>query len=165
MVWSTYTSRIKRGWSHERAIGAPVPKSTSPSGKAGYRKLVPTLALTIHLAEGGSGPVGKRVTIKALAWAEYLETHALRAYGAVTVAESTAAREIVRRVRRTDLPREFSARSVYRSGWAKLTDRKTVQDALDLLADLDWVSSREIRHHTGGRPSTIYEFNPRGLDS
>jgi len=35
MVWSTYTSRIKRGWSHERAIGAPVPKSTSPSGKAG----------------------------------------------------------------------------------------------------------------------------------
>jgi len=49
---------------------------------AKYRKLVPALALICHLADGQTGPVSLDAVKKAIAWAAYLETHALRCYGA-----------------------------------------------------------------------------------
>lgn len=39
---------------------------------------------------GASGPVGGRATLQALAWTEYLETHARRAYASVASPELTA---------------------------------------------------------------------------
>jgi len=128
---------------------------------AKYRKLVPALALVLHLAGGGSGPVSERATLQALAWAEYLETHAFRAYASVTMPEVGAAKAIIARIRKGDLPRAFSSRDVWRPGWAMLSDREQVADALGLLVELDWlaVSKRE----TPGRPGTVYEANPRGL--
>jgi len=58
---------------------------------AKYRKLIPGLALILHLAEGGRGPVTEQAVLKALAWAEYLESHALRAYGSVSQPETAVA--------------------------------------------------------------------------
>src|SRR5215467_10270694 len=55
---------------------------------AKYRKLVPALALIDHLAEGGNGGVGKEALLRALAMAEYLETHARRIYGATRRSDS-----------------------------------------------------------------------------
>jgi len=43
---------------------------------AKYRKLVPSLALINHLADGGDGPVSHRALLKALAAAHYFESHA-----------------------------------------------------------------------------------------
>lgn len=43
-----------------------------------YRKLVPALSLIFHLIDGGTGAVKLPATMRALAWAEYLEGHALR---------------------------------------------------------------------------------------
>jgi hypothetical protein len=48
---------------------------------AKYRKLVPALALIDHLVKGGAGDVGKESLLRALAMAEYLETHAARLRG------------------------------------------------------------------------------------
>jgi putative DNA primase/helicase len=126
-----------------------------------YRKLVPGLALILHLADNGVGPVSEQATLKALAWAEYLESHAIRAYASVTTPEATTAKAILRRIRKGDLPQSFSSRDVWRPGWAQLTDRGQVRDALRLLVDLDWLG--ETRGQTGGRPSTVYTVNPRGV--
>jgi putative DNA primase/helicase len=128
---------------------------------AKYRKLVPSLALTLHLASNGTGPVSERATLQALAWAEYLETHARRAYGSVSMPEVATAKAILSRIRKGDLKREFSSRDVWRPGWAMLTDSEQVADALRLLVDFDWLTTT-TRTDTGGRPATIYSVNPRG---
>lgn len=128
---------------------------------AKYRKLVPGLALVLHLAGGGTGPVSERATLQALAWAEYLETHAHRAYASVTMPEVGAAKAILSRIRKGDLPRTFASWQVWRPGWAQLTDRGQVADALGLLLELDWLSA--TKSETRGRPGTVYEVNPRGL--
>jgi len=128
---------------------------------AKYRKLVPGLALILHLAGGGTGPVSEQATLQALAWAEYLETHAHRAYASVTGPELSAAKAIIQRLRKGDLAKAFSSRDVWRPGWAMLSDREQVADALRLLVELDWLGM--TRQETGGRTATIYTANPRGF--
>jgi len=121
-----------------------------------YRKLVPSLALLIHLADGGKGPVALHPTLQALAWADYLETHARRAYGAVFQPEVAAAKAILHRIKKEDLPATFKARDVYRSGWAGLSERQAVMDALTLLVDHGYLA--EEQEQTGGRPTTVYQL-------
>jgi hypothetical protein len=70
---------------------------------AKYRKLIPALALIIHLANFGRGPVTKKAMLKAVKWGKYLESHALRAYGAITHPEVVAAKAILARIRKGDL--------------------------------------------------------------
>ena len=120
-----------------------------------YRKLVPALALLIYLADDGRGEIGEDATLKALAWAEYLETHANRVYGAVTQAEVAAAKAILRRIERGDLQAPFTTRDVWRPGWAGLSDRALVGRALELLADYGHLTV-EVDRETGGRPATRY---------
>ena len=120
-----------------------------------YRKLVPALALLIYLADDGRGEIGEDATLKALAWAEYLETHAHRVYGAVTQAEVAAAKAILRRIERGDLQAPFTTRDVWRPGWAGLSDRALVGRALELLADYGHLTV-EVDRETGGRPATRY---------
>jgi putative DNA primase/helicase len=128
---------------------------------AKYRKLVPGLALILHLSNGGTGSVSERATLQALAWAEFLESHAARAYASVTMADVSAAKAVLARLRKGDLLRTFSSWQVWRPGWAMLSDRDQVAAALRLLVDLGWLSMS--RRDTGGRPSTVYEVNPRGM--
>ncbi|SMF95163.1 putative DNA primase/helicase [Methylomagnum ishizawai] len=126
-----------------------------------YRKLVPSLALALHLADNRTGPVDHAATLQALAWAEYLETHAQRAYASVATPEVSAAKAILQRIRKGDLPGTFASWEVWRPGWALLSDREQVADALRLLVELDWLVCRQ--QETGGRPRGVYEVNPRGL--
>lgn len=128
---------------------------------AKYRKTIPALALIIHLCEEGKGPVGERALTKALAWSEYLETHAHRVYGSSIAPDTAAARLILDRIRQGDLPAGFTPREVYRSGWMGLGDKDVVYRALTLLGDLGWLSLHERK--TGGRPSTVCTVNPRGV--
>ena len=128
---------------------------------AKYRKLIPTLALILHLSDRGSGPVGKHPTLRALAWSEYLESHAQRAYASVTNCEAVSAKAIIAKLERKELPMTFAARDIYRKGWTHLSCREQVNDALVLLADLDWLDV-DVRA-TGGRSSTVYLVNPRGF--
>lgn len=122
-----------------------------------YRKAIPALALIMHLIDGDTGPVSEGATIRALAWSEYLESHAIRAYASVTNSTASAARLILKRV--GELPPEFTARDVYRNQWSGLTDREAVRDALDMLGDFGHLIS-EVQD-TGGRPSIVYRLNPR----
>jgi hypothetical protein len=85
---------------------------------AKYRKLVPSLALINHLADGGNGPVCHRALLKALAAAHYFESHARRVYGSASESELAAAKAILKHIRNHDLKDGFTARDVHQRGWA-----------------------------------------------
>ncbi|WP_449369719.1 DUF3987 domain-containing protein [Thiomonas sp.] len=125
-----------------------------------YRKLVPALALICHLADDGQGPVSDAAMLRALGWASYLESHAKRIYGGAVSPEVEAARAILKRIKRGDLPRDgFGSRDVWRPNWSGLSDRDLVMAALGYLVDMGWL--HEQREPTAGRPSTTYTLNGR----
>jgi putative DNA primase/helicase len=128
---------------------------------AKYRKLVPALALINHVADGGAGRIDERALMRALAFAEYLETHARRAYGAGAASEAAVAKLILAHVRKGDLSDEFAARDIRRKEWSGLTDNDQIKAALELLTDFDWIAPDTIQ--TAGRPRTVYRINPRAL--
>ena len=125
---------------------------------AKYRSLVPTLALLIHLADVGHGPVGEMALRRACAWAEYLESHARRIYAPALLPASAAAHALAGRLRKRSLESGFTLRNVYMKGWHGLTEREEVQEAVELLEDLGWL--RGTPEKTGGRPTIRYAVNP-----
>jgi putative DNA primase/helicase len=127
---------------------------------AKYRRLVPGLALICHLADGLTGPVGVAAVERAIAWAKYLETHALRAYGSATSSSADVAKAILAKIASGALKPEFSSRDVWRPSWSRLSDREAVAAGLAMLVDYDWLSQRKVE--TLGRPQTLYALNPEG---
>jgi len=128
---------------------------------AKYRKLVPGLALIIHLADGYTGSVGNDAVLKALAWSEYLESHARRLYASLTVAEVSAAQAIIAKIKSGALTSPFKSWQVWRPGWAGLSESQIVSEALQLLVDYHWLFLNRI--DTRGRPSEEYTINPEVL--
>jgi|MTBAKSStandDraft_2_1061841.scaffolds.fasta_scaffold02242_9 putative DNA primase/helicase len=120
-----------------------------------YRKLIPALALIIHLAEGGTGPVSRAATLRALAWGEYLETHARRIYSAGAQPTVATAKMILKKIRQGHLAESFSSRDIWRKGWAGLSDREHVAEGLRMLVEYGWLVEERVEG-TGGRPATRY---------
>lgn len=128
-----------------------------------YRKLIPALALVCALADG-EAIVGKLSLMRALAWGEYLKSHAERAYAAGSRAATDGAAVLLAKIKAGNIKSGFSPRAVYLKGWARLTTPEDVQAAATLLCDLHHL--REIEHKPGkhgGRPSVSYEINPLTL--
>ena len=129
---------------------------------AKYRSLVPSLALLCHLADVGTGPVGIVALERALAWAEYLESHARRIYDAVIRSDLCAARALGERIRQGQLASPFGIRDVYRQGWAGLSTRAAAAAAVAVLVDLDWLRAEDVgAGPAGGRPTARYHINPK----
>lgn len=126
---------------------------------AKYRKLIPALALIIHLADGGRGPVGIMALRKAIRWGTYLESHANRIYSQAIHPDVSAARALAKKIMASELKDGFALRDVYRNGWAGLSTPEDAKGAVDLLCDLDWLY--EIKKVTAGRTATTYLINPR----
>lgn len=126
-----------------------------------YRGLIPRLALICHLANNDYGPVSLRAVTQAIGWADYLQSHARRAYASLSVDNAEAARAIWRRVRKGDLTGPFTARDIQRKGWSGLADKERVASGLAALLDADWIAASVTE--TGGRPSTTYQPNPKAM--
>jgi hypothetical protein len=128
-----------------------------------YRKLVPALALLIHLADRGAGHVTLSALEKALRWATYLEHHARRIYSAVLRHDTAAARELAKHLQRGELAARFNLREVYRRGWAGLSSKEDAEAATEILCDLGWIRpAAEDSDRKGGRPaSPAFEVNPK----
>ncbi len=126
---------------------------------AKYRKMVPGLALLNHLADGGDGDVKELAMLRALSFAEYLETHARRAYGSGHQVEVETAKAILGRIRKGDLTGEFTSRDITEQDWSNLRDKDQVKAGLELLDDRNWIRSREVK--TGGRPKVLFTVSPR----
>ncbi len=119
-----------------------------------FRHHVPALALALHVIDGGTGAVTLPATLRALALAEYFDSHARRLHGSGRRITVRAARTIIDKARAGALPAPFTARDVYRNQWSGLSDRAAVADALDLLAAHGWLTEATIE--TGGRPTVTY---------
>ncbi len=139
--------RIRKGDQHA-AIEAHLSK---------YRSLVPSLALLIHVVEGGCGDIQGSCMTRAVESSVYLEAHARRIYG-LAIGSQHEARAIAERIQKGDLEDGFDARSVYRAGWTHLNDKGSVAAGLEILIQRGWLAPQTVP--TGGRPATVYRINP-----
>lgn len=131
---------------------------------AKYRKLVPALALNIHLAEWRTEAVSLAALQKALHWAAYLETHAARVYGSKGVIEAEAARALLKKLLAgtAGLPEEFTANKVKNKNWSGMTTPEECVAVCELLEDCGWLIGKPAGATAkGGRPTTVYRVNPR----
>ncbi|MCV2423465.1 YfjI family protein [Paucibacter sp. DJ2R-2] len=144
-------------WRHEleAAVRAPDIRPSIEAALSKFRKHVPAMALTLHLASGGTGPVTARACASALELADYFKSHAIRAYESGTNATVATAKAIIRRIERKELAEVFTARDVYRRGWAGLSDREGVCEALDMLAAHGWLTESERRSDAAGGRVTV----------
>ncbi|WP_295430037.1 YfjI family protein [uncultured Thiodictyon sp.] len=123
---------------------------------AKFRSLVPSLALLCHLADvPEGGPVGLASAQRAMAWVEYLETHARRIYAPAMAVDMAAALELDRRMQ--SLPAPFTARDIYRKGW-RFLDLKGTSDALAVLVEFGRIRADD--GEAQGRPTTRYTVHP-----
>ena len=135
-----------------------------------YRKLVPALALIFALVDTpDSGHViHERELMRALAWADYLRTHAERLYAAAVIPETAGAKQLLDKIKTGKLCDSdgvllevFTPRLVAVKHWAGLDSTDGVRKAADLLADYGWLARDLVPSSAaGGRPSDRYLIHP-----
>ena len=135
-----------------------------------YRKLIPALALLFALVDtpdsGGLIHVGE--LLRALAWGDYLRSHAERIYSAATTPETGGAAALMAKIKAGKLCdvdgvllESFTPRQVAVKGWGGLGTPDAVRKASELLSDYGWLAKDATpRGPTGGRPSDRYLINP-----
>ena len=138
-----------------------------------YRKLVPALALIFALVDtpDSGNVIHERELLRALAWADYLRTHAERMYAAAVIPETTGAQTLLTKIKAGKLCdgdgvllEAFTPRLVAVKHWAGLGNPDAVRKAADLLADYGWLARDVVPTGTaGGRPSDRYLIHPRLL--
>jgi Protein of unknown function (DUF3987)/Bifunctional DNA primase/polymerase, N-terminal len=119
-----------------------------------YRSLIPSLALIMHLVDGKKGNIDVDTLLRAIAFSEYLESHAKRVYGAGMRSDVEGAKSIIERLEKGDLIDGFTMRDVYKKDWKHLTQWQSVRDALDILVEYRWLREEAVRGQ--GRPTTRY---------
>lgn len=126
-----------------------------------YRKLIPSLALINHLCDSDSSAVNEASLLRAIAFSEYLESHAMRIYSYATRPEIDTAKALLQRITSGKLANPFTARDVYRAGWAGLENSSKVQSAINMLLDYRHLVEMEVS--TGGRPTAQYHWVKAGV--
>lgn len=125
---------------------------------AKYRSLIPSLALLLHVADNKTGSVGITELEKALAWGEYLESHARRVYSLGTKADIESAQRLLKQLQKGALEDPFTLRDVYRHGWSGLTTPQEAESALVTLEEYHYI--QRTSSTTGGRPTELFWINP-----
>jgi Protein of unknown function (DUF3987)/Bifunctional DNA primase/polymerase, N-terminal/Primase C terminal 2 (PriCT-2) len=125
---------------------------------AKYRKLIPSLALLIHLADDGKACVGALALKKAIGWGRYLETHARRLYASRKDTPVNSAVNLLNKIKQKALSDGFTARDIYRHQWTNLVEPQQVQEAINILMEHGYLL--EQHRQAKGRPSTVYRINP-----
>jgi putative DNA primase/helicase len=129
-----------------------------------YDSLMPSLALILHLADGGRGPVSLQAAAKAADWCEFLESHARRIYASCIHPELKAAQNLATKIKSGKVSNHMTIRDIYRKGWSGLNKANLVKDAISVLEEYGWIriyeietkgaSSQEIRLHPDLCPTT-----------
>ncbi len=130
--------------------------SALESHLAKYRSLIPSLALLIHLADGKTGTVGIECLLAALAWSEYLESHARRIYAPMVDPDMESARALLQKLKEGKLESEFTIKQIYASHWSNLSTSAQARAAVNILVDYGWITAREVK--TEGAPKILYRL-------
>ncbi|MBH9553332.1 YfjI family protein [Inhella gelatinilytica] len=135
-----------------------------------YAKLIPALALIFALVDTPDSPhkIGARELGRALAWGDYLRTHAERLYSAALHPEVDGAHSLLAKIKAGKLAKhggeeaqDFAPREIAVKNWAGLTSPDAVRKAADVLADYGWLARVATPTGiTGGRPSERYLIHP-----
>lgn len=133
---------------------------------AKYKSLIPSLAILIHLADDETHRpvVGVNAVKKAIAWGDYLKSHALRVYGAALDPVNANAKTILDKIEAGKLSDGFCSGDILRGGWTGLDALDSVKAALARLVDLGWIRQITLPVSAlGGRPSIRYQVHPKIL--
>jgi hypothetical protein len=136
-----------------------------------YRSLIPALTLICHLCETPDAdiPVVDKPGLipveplqRALAWSEYLRSHAERIYGLALAGNMGAAKSLLRKIISGKVNNPFRKRDVVRARWAGLADDPEVSAALSILIDYGYLTRVTApTGPAGGRPTVEYHLNPK----
>jgi putative DNA primase/helicase len=121
-----------------------------------YRKLIPSLALINHLCDDGIGPVNETALLRAIAFSEYLESHARRIYSYATRPDIDAAKTLLKKLSTGKLATPFKVRDIYRAGWTGLETPQKAQSAISLLLEYKHLTEEELS--TGGRSTSQFHW-------
>ena len=135
-----------------------------------YRKLVPALALIFAMVDtpDNAGVIHERELLRALAWCDYLRSHAERMYAAAVIPETAGAQQLLDKIKSGKLCDSdgvlldmFSPRVVATKHWAGLGTPDAVRKAADLLAEYGWLVREMVpTGPAGGRPAERYLIHP-----
>jgi len=132
---------------------------------AKYRKLMPALALIIHLIDTANEiaeiDVSLQAAEKAAAWCDFLELHARRIYGMAAHMALSAANILLKKLKQHKLENGFTVRDVYRKDWSLLSDKELAQDACDELVRLGWLREVITEPSFGQKGKVSYTINPK----
>jgi putative DNA primase/helicase len=150
--WDLSFNRRVRGGDYPAAFESHLSK---------YNSMVPSIALLLHLASGGRGPVGATSMATALRWAQYLESHARRLYCVGIESEGRLAGELLPRLIDWKLDSPIRASVIAKKGWSGLTSKPVVENVLGVLAEAGWVQAIKAgRGKAGGRPTDNWLVHP-----
>lgn len=137
---------------------------------AKYRKLVPALALIFALVDtpDSGGEIHVQELIRALAWSEYLRSHAERLYAAAVIPETGGAEALLSKIKAGKLRdgdgvllETFEPWKVAVKHWAGLGTPDAVRKAAELLEGHGWLKRDDVASGVkGGRPSERYRIHP-----
>lgn len=111
---------------------------------AKYRSLMPSIALIFYVVEALSKghpltSVSYEAATQAVAWCTYLESHAYRLYSSAKDPAMEAARALLDRIKKGNIPDGFSSRDVYRKQWSHLNSSELVNQGIKILIDFGWL--------------------------
>lgn len=125
---------------------------------AKYSKLMPALALMIHLSENPGGSAVERLAaMKAAGWCSFLEAHARRVYAMGEADHVKVASTVLTRTKAGQLPARFRARDLYQRHWSGVSSPEQADRVLGILEEHGWVRGVEVAAgFGGGRPTVDY---------
>ena len=129
-----------------------------------YRKLIPALALVFAMIDTpDAGHIGEPELLRALAWGDYLRTHANRLYAAAVTPETTGAAALLVKIKAGLVKDDFKIKDVQQKGWSGLSTTDEVRKAADMLVDYDWLRCDVVQSGDAmgrGRPSATFRIHP-----
>jgi hypothetical protein len=130
-----------------------------------FRSLFASLALVFEAVDYAGGEsagraVRKRSALRAAAWTEYLESHAMRVYSPALDVATVAAKALLDRIDAGDVAHGARVRDIYNHQWAGLATREEVSAALEVLEEHGWTRRATVKPKGGGRPSEVVHVHP-----
>lgn len=144
---SKHETRLRSGDDHPAIV----------SHLSKYRKLVPALALINHLSDDtNESKVTESALLRALAYSEYLESHARRIYSYGTQPSIDAAKSILTKLMKGKLNNPFTVRDIYRKCWTGIDTPNKAEAAINVLLDYNHLT--KVETFTEGRPATLLHW-------